>query len=201
MFETDKYYLCKECKKVNDEELNAFITNVFHTNYKSATNRTYLRSTSCCRNDNYFDYESQAMMEFHVGGIYKCIMDNYLKDDNGQLVYIGKLDGFLFEEIKIDLHGCEKIIDTIEKHYGCFASVKPWTVTVNDGIGITYVCNVKLRSVNGNCVASGCSFSTNPVNGLLTAYRKARETLVKSGMLNRAINTRPFYFTWNHERI
>ena len=185
MLKFGKYYLCKKCKKVNDEELNAFITNVFHTNYKSATNRTYLRSPSF-RNGSFFDYESQAMMEFHVGGIYKCTLDNYLIDANGQLVYIGKLDGFLFEEVKIDLHGCEKIIGAINKHYGCIASVEPWTV--NDGIGITYVCNVKLCSINGNYASSGCTFSQNPVNGLLTAYRSARKTLAQSGKLNEAIH-------------
>ena len=186
MFEKDKYYLCKECKEVNDEELNTFITHVFHTNYKSATSRTYFRSYSY-GNGNYYDYEPQAMMKFHVGGLYKCMMDNYLKDDNGQLVYISKLDGFLFEEVKIDLHGCEKIIGAIKKHYGCSASVEPWTV--NDRIGIIYECNVKLRSVNGKCAASGCSFSTNPVDGLLTAYRSAREHLVQNGKLNKAIHS------------
>ena len=186
MFEMGKYYLCKKCKEVNDKELNAFITHAFHTNYKSVANRTYLRSY------NYFDYEPQAMMKYHVGGIYKCMMDDYLKDDNGQLVYIGKLDGFLFEEVKIDLHGCEKIICAIQKHYGCSVSVEPWIV--NSGIGITYVCNVKLCSVNGNYVASGCTLSNNPVNGLLTAYRSARESLAQSGKLNEAINGDKEYF-------
>lgn len=191
MFKFGKYYLCKECKEVNDEEVNAFITNVFHRNYKSAANRTYLRSYTC-GNGKYYDYEPQAMMKFHVGGIYKCTLDNYLIDDNGQLVYIGHLDGFLFEETKIDLHECEKIIGAIEKHYGCSASVEPWTV--NDGIGITYMCNVKLCSVNGNYVASGCTFSTNPVNGILTAYRSARKGLVLSGKLNSAIHGDKEYF-------
>lgn len=139
MFEEGKYYLCKQCKEANNEELNAFITNVFYANYYGVTNRRHLRSYSC-GNGNYYDFEAQTMMEFHVGGIYKCMMDNYLKDDNGQLVYIGKLDGFLFEEMKIDLHGCEKIIGAIEKHYGCSASVEPWEV--NDGIGIRYICNI-----------------------------------------------------------
>ena len=201
MFETDKYYLCKECKEVNDEEVNAFITHVFHTNYKSATNRTYLRPHSR-GNGNYYDYEPQAMMEFHVGSIYKCVIDNYLKDDKGQLVYIDKLDGFLFEEVQIDLHGCEKIIGAIVKHYGCSASVKPWTA--NDGNGITYLCNVKLCSVNGNYVASGCTLSTNPVNGLLTSYRSARKGLVLSGKLNPAIHGDKEYFvnsTYNYHYL
>ena len=174
MFKFGKYYLCEKCKEINEEEVNTFIMNVFHTN------RTYL-SYSCGD-----DYEPQTMMEFHVGGIYKCTLDNYLIDDNGKLVFIGKLDGFLFEEVKIDLHGCEKIIGAINEHYGCIASVRPWAV--NDGIGITYVCNVTLRSVNGKCVASGCDFSTNPVNGLLAAYRGARKALAKSGKLNGAIH-------------
>ena len=191
MFEMGKYYLCKKCKEVNDEEMNTFIQKVFHTGYKSATNSTYLYSYSC-GNHNYFNYEPQLMIKFHVGGIYKCMMDNYLKDDNRQLVYIGKLDGFLFEEVKLDLHGCEKIICAIEKHYGCSASVKPWAV--NDGIGITYVCDVELHSVNGFRTASGCIFSTNPVNGLLTAYRSAREALAKSGKLNGAIHGVSEYF-------
>ena len=181
MFEIGKYYLCKECKKVNNEEINSFITHVFYTNYNSTIN------------SKYYNYEPQAMMEFHVGGIYKCMTDNYLKDDNGQLVYIGEVDGFLFEEVEIDLHGCEKIIGAIEKHYGCSASVEPWTVN-NDGIVITYICNVKLCSVNGKCAASGCTLSNNPVNGLLTAYRNARRTLAKSGKLNRAIKKNKFYF-------
>lgn len=183
MFETNKYYLCKQCKEVNDEELNVFIEKVFHNNSCKA----YLRFNSWDNgNYNYYEYEPQAITKFHVGGIYKCMMDNYLKDDNGHLVYIGKLDGFLFEEAKIDLRGCEKIIDAIKKHCGCFASVEPWTV--NDGIGITYVCNVTLRSVNGACFASGCNFSTNPVIGLLTAFRNARKALAKSGKLNGAIH-------------
>ena len=174
MFEMGKYYFCKKCKEANNEELNAFIQKVFYTGYKSMSL-------------NYNDYYgSQAMMKFHVGGIYKCMMNNYLKDDNGQLVYIGKLDGFLFEEVKIDLHGCEKIIDAIEKHYGCFASVEPWEVY--DGIGITYICNVKLCSVNGNNLASSCTFSNNPVNGLLIAYRSARKALAQNGKLNKAIH-------------
>jgi len=185
MFKFGKYYLCEKCKEIDEEEVNAFIMNVFHTNYKSPTNRTYLRSHSC-GNGNYFNYEPQTMMEFHVGGIYECMIDNYLKDDKGQLVYIGKLDGFLFEEVKTDLHGCEKIIGGINKHYGCRASVKPWAV--NDGIGITYECNVTLRSVNGKCFASGCNFSTNPVIGLLTAFRNARKVLAKNGKLNGAIH-------------
>ena len=199
-----KYYLCKKCKEVNDEELNAFITHVFHTNYKSATNRAYLRSHGRGNGNyyNYYGYEPQIMMEFHVGGIYKCMMDDYLKDDNGQLVHIGKLDGFLFEEVKIDLHGCEKIIDTIGRHFGCFASVEPWTV--NDGIGITYTCNVKLCSINGKHSVSACNLSNNPVNGLLTAYRDARKDLVKNGKLNSAIQGDDKYFrtcTFCYERI
>jgi hypothetical protein len=183
-----KYYLCKKCKEVNNEEINAFIANVFHTNYKSATSGAYLRPHSRGNGNyyNYYDYESQIMMEFHVGGIYKCMMDNYLKDGNGQLVYIGKLDGFLFEETKIDLHGCEKIIGAIKKHYGCSASVEPWTAY--NEIDITYICNVKLCSVNENYIASGCTFSKDPVNGLLTAYRNARKTLAQSGKLNKAIH-------------
>lgn len=191
MFEEGKYYLCKQCKEANNEELNAFITNVFYANYYGVTNRRHLRSYSC-GNGNYYDFEAQTMMEFHVGGIYKCMMDNYLKDNNGQLVYIGKLDGFLFEEMKIDLHGCEKIIGAIEKHYGCSASVEPWEV--NDGIGIRYICNVKLCSVHGNHVASGCTFSENPVNGLLTSYRNARKTLAQNGALNKAIHGDNRYF-------
>jgi hypothetical protein len=191
MFEEGKYYICKQCKEANNEELNAFITNVFYANYYGVTNRRDLSSYSW-GNGKYYDLEAQTMMEFHVGGIYKCMIDNYLKDDNGQLVYIGQLDGFLFEEMKIDLHGCEKIIGAIEKHYGCSASVEPWTV--DDGIGITYVCNVKLCSVNVKCVASGCTISTNPVNGLLIAYRNAREALVKSGKLDRAIHGDSKYF-------
>lgn len=198
MFEMGKYYLCEQRKEVNDEELNTFITHVFHTNYKSATNRTYLRSYSC-GNGNYFDYEPQTMMEFHVGGIYECVVNNYLKDDKGQIVYIGKLDGFLFEEVKIDLHGCEKIIDGIKKHYGCFASVKPWSV--NDEIGITCVCNVTLSSVNRKCIASGCALSTNPVIGLLTAYRNARKALAKSGKLNRAIHGERIIFYDNTYKL
>lgn len=188
MFEMGRYYLCKKCKEVNDEEINSFITHVFHTNYKS----TYSYGNG--NYYNYYDYEPQEMMKFHVGGIYKCMMGNYLKDDNGQFVYIGQLDGFLFEEVKIDLHECEKIISAIEKHYGCSASVEPWTV--RDGIGITYICNVKLCSINGNHVASGCTFSTNPVIGLLTAYRDARKTLVKSGKLNKAIHGDTNYYNY-----
>jgi len=184
MFEMGKYYLCKACKEANTEELNSFIHAVFHTDYKAREYATTLNSNLY----NYYNYYGapQAIMKFHVGGIYKCTLDNYLKDDNRQLVYIGKLDGFLFEEVKFDLHGCEKIICAIEKHYGCSASVKPWAV--NDGIGITYVCDVELHSVNGFRTASGCIFSTNPVNGLLTAYRSAREALAKSGKLNGAIH-------------
>ena len=186
MFETGKYYICKKCKEVNNKELNEFITNVFYTSHKSATNKAYLRSYSG-GNSNYYDYyEPQVMMKFHIGCIYKCTLGDYLIDDNGQLVYIGNLDGFLFEEIKINLNGCEKIIGAIKKHYGCSASVKPWTV--NDEIGTVYVCNVKLHSVNGKYFASGCSFSANPVNGLLAAYRDARKTLAQSGKLNRAIH-------------
>ena len=180
-----KYYLCKKCKEVNDEELNAFITHVFHANYKSATNRAYLRSHSC-GNGNYFNYEPQVIIKFHNGGIYKCMMDNYLKDDNGKLVYIGKLAGFLFEETKIDFHECEKIINAIEKHYGCSASVELFNCV--DDQYITYKCSVQLYSVNGKCFASGCTISTNQVNGLLTAYRNARETLAKRGRLNEAIH-------------
>jgi hypothetical protein len=194
-------YLCKKCKEVNNEEVNAFIANVFHTNYKSATNRAYLRSHGRGNGNyyNYYGYEPQIMMEFHVGGIYKCMMDDYLKDDNGQLVHIGKLDGFLFEEVKIDFHGCEKIIDGIKKHYGCFASVKPWSVT--DEIGITCVCNVTLSSVNRKCIASGCALSTNPVIGLLTAYRNARKALAKSGKLNRAIHGERIIFYDNTYKL
>ena len=180
-----KYYLCKKCKEVNDEEMNTFIQKVFHTGYKSATNSTYLYSYSC-GNDNYFNYEPQLMIKFHVGGIYKCMMDNYLKDDNGQFVHIDEIAGFLFEKIKIDLHGCEKIIDAIEKHYGCSASVEP--KSVNDGIGITYLCDVKLRGVNRNCLVCGLASSENPVNGLLTAYRNARKALAQNGVLNKAIH-------------
>ena len=196
MFKMGKYYLCKKCKEVNDEELNAFITHVFHTNYKSATSGAYLRPHSRGNGNyyNYYDYEPQIMMKFHVGGIYKCVMDNYLKDDYGQIVFISRLDGFLFEEVKIDLHGCEKIIVAIEKHYGCSASVEPWTA--DDGIGITYICNVKLCSVNGNHVASGCTFSTNPVIGLLTSYRSARKALVQNGKLNRVIHGDSEYFNY-----
>ena len=182
MFETDKYYLCKERKIANNEELNAFIQKVFCTDYKCMSSHTSYRP-----NLNYYDYYgSQVMIEFHVGGIYKCMMDNYLKDDNGQLVYIGRLDGFLFEEVKIDLHGCEKIIGAIEKHYGCFASVEPFNYV--DCQHIAYMCNVKLHSVNGNNLASSCTFSNNPVNGLLIAYRSARKALAQNGKLNKAIH-------------
>lgn len=185
MFKMGKFYLCKKCKEVNDEEINSFITHVFHTNYKSAYS---------CGNGNNITIMNvpQEMMKFRVGSIYKCTLDNYLIDDNGQLVYIGHLGGFLFEEVKIDLHGCEKIIGAINKHYGCIASVVPWIV--ENGIGITYICNVKLCSVNGNCVASGCTSSNNPVNGLLTAYRIARKALVKNGKLNQAILGDSKYF-------
>ena len=200
MFETGKYYLCKKCKEVNDEEINSFITNVFYTNYKSATNRTYVRSPSC-RNDNYFTYETQEMMKFRVGCIYKCMQDNYLKDDGGQLVFIGKLDGFLFEEVKIDLHGCEKIIGAIEKHYGCAASVEPLNCV--DGQYISYVCKVLLHSIEGYYFASETTVSQNPVSGLLVAYRNSRKTLAQRSRLGRALNhIRPFYATYyNYERI
>lgn len=184
MFEMNKYYLCKECKEVNNEELNAFIEKVFHNN----SYREYLRFNSCENgNYNYYDYEP-PMMKFRVGGIYKCMMDNYLKDDNGKLVYIGELDGFLFEEVKIDLHGCEKIIGAIENHHWCSASVEPFAV--NDGISITYICNVKLGSVNRKFIATSHTFSENPVNGLLAAYREARKTLAKWGKLNKAIHNK-----------
>ena len=189
MFEKNKYYICKKCKEVNDEELNTFITHVFHN---TVTIRPYSRGNA----SNYCDYEAQTIMEFHVGGVYKCMIDNYLIDDKGQFVYIGKLDGFLFEEVEIDLNGCEKIIDAIEKHYGCSASVKPWTV--NEYI-MEYICYVKLCSVNGKCVASGCNVSKDPVNGLLTAYRNARKALATSGELNKAIHSYIGSYTYTYK--
>lgn len=190
MFEMGKYYLCKKCKEVNNEELNSFIDKVFYTNYKSMSSRTSRYEPMY----SYYDVFNMLpeMIKFSVGGIYKCVMDNYLKDENGNLVYIGTLDGFLFEEVKIDLDGCEKILTAIRKHQGCKASVEPFNCV--DGQYITYICNVELRSVNGYHFAAGSTFAQDPVQGLLDAYRSARKTLVKCGKLNRAIYGMSEYF-------
>lgn len=200
MLEMGKYYLCKKCKEVNNEELNSFIYKVFYTDYKSMNSRTSPYGSSY----NYYDFYNtpQETMKFRVGCIYQCMMDNYLKDENGNFVYMGTLDGFLFEEVKFNLDGCEKIITAIRKHQGCFASVEPFRCI--DGQHIVYICRVELRSVNGYHFVSEMTFSQDPVSGLLAAYRNSRKKLVQCGKLKSAIYGQEYYFykpTYNYERI
>lgn len=190
MLEMGKYYLCKKCKEANYKELNAFINKVFYNDYQSMNSRTSPYGPTY----SHYDYYNtlQETIKFRVGGIYQCVMDDYLKDENGNFLYIGTLDGFLFEEVKIDLDGCKKILTAIRRHQGCKASVEPFNCV--DGQYIVYICHVELRSVNGYHFAAESGFSQDPVQGLLVAYRSARKTLVKCGKLNRAIYGNSKYF-------
>jgi hypothetical protein len=171
MFKSGNFYLCvKKTNKSENEEINSFIYAVFgNKKYEYGRN-------------NRFNYSDNTFGEFYEGHIYLCPVNNALKDEKENIIFLNQSRADNFEEIKVDFSDVKPLLEKLNTYNRGTAYIKP---SLKLGNMILYDCRVSIYGTKHSGL--GEALAENKVKGLMLAYREARKNLLTKTKLFKSL--------------
>lgn len=166
MFKSEKYYLCLKTRKNDSKCINAFIEKVFKNS-----------------NIDFIDYSSVYDGYFKENNIYYSPCDEVIIDDLGQHITILDDKGFEFRELDINLAEIEGLASRLFSKR-CELTVKPKYCF---GDEIFFLCMAKAIGYYGT-IGEGLCMNSDPMEGVVKAYKMARKNLIEKCACDRGIN-------------
>lgn len=177
MFESGKYYLCIETRKVNNASINDFIDTVFGNNkrireYRSRFNRY---------NEFYDDY-TDSLGVFSKNRIYHCPTNDALVDDKDNLIFLTDYNDYVFKEVEFDTSDVNDILSKFDAYKNGLITLEPYAKI---GDEIMYKCKIIIFGKVNKGVA--VAMSSDKAYAITLAYKEARKNLLTKTKLFNSI--------------